>query len=64
MEKGALEDYLTLNAKKIIVDSGFSSQKELKIIKLVEYINNNEIKLKDVIDVTEYLEAIIAALKN
>lgn len=64
LKKGALEDYLTLNAKKIIVDSGFSSQKELKIIKLVEYINNNEIKLKDVIDVTEYLEAIIAALKN
>ena len=59
-----VEDYLTPSGKKIIEESGFAGQKELKIIKLVESISNQKIKLRDVIDVDEYLEAIIEAFED
>ncbi|AGB18198.1 chromosome segregation protein SMC [Thermoanaerobacterium thermosaccharolyticum] len=64
LKKGELEDYLTPSGKKIIEESGFAGQKELKIIKLVESISNQEIKLRDVIDVDEYLEAIIKVFED
>jgi len=36
------------------------NQKELKIIKLVELINDNKINLQQVLDIDEYSEAIKA----
>lgn len=44
LKKGELEDYITGEGQKIIEDLGFANQKDLKIIKLAELINNGDVK--------------------
>ncbi len=58
LKKGELEDYITPQGVKVIQESGFANQKELKMIKLTESITSREIKLTEVIDINEYLEVI------
>ncbi len=58
LKKGELEDYITDDGQKIIEDLGFANQKELKIIKLSELINNGEIEIEQVLDIEDYVEVI------
>ena len=63
LKKGALEDYITDVGQKLIKDLGFAHQKELKIIKLAELINNGDIEIEQVLDIEDYGE-VIKALKT
>jgi putative ATP-dependent endonuclease of the OLD family len=58
LKKGELEDYITDDGQKIIEDLGFANQKELKIIKLSELVNNSNVKIEQVLDVEDYIEVI------
>ena len=58
LKKGELEDYITDEGQKIIEDLGLANQKELKIIKLSELINNGNVKIEQVLDVEDYIEVI------
>jgi predicted ATP-dependent endonuclease of OLD family len=58
LKKGELEDYITDDGQKIIEELGFTNQKELKIIKLSELINNGDIKIEQVLDIEDYVEVI------
>lgn len=58
LKKGELEDYITDEGQKIIEDLGFANQKELKIIKLSELINNGDIEIEQVLDIEDYVEVI------
>ncbi|SHH76903.1 Predicted ATP-dependent endonuclease of the OLD family, contains P-loop ATPase and TOPRIM domains [Caloranaerobacter azorensis DSM 13643] len=63
LKKGELEDYITSCGWKVIKESGFTDQKELRIMKLTEKISTGDIELEDVLDVKEYLE-VIQKIKN
>jgi len=58
LKKGELEDYITDEGQKIIDELGFANQKELKIIKLSELINNGDIGIEQVLDIEDYVEVI------
>jgi hypothetical protein len=58
LKKGELEDYITDDGQKIIEDLGFANQKELKIIKLSELVNNGDIEIEQVLDIEDYVEVI------
>ena len=58
LKKGELEDYITDDGQKIIEDLGFANQKELKIIKLSELVNNGDIEIEQVLDIEDYIEVI------
>ncbi|NLM04161.1 MAG: chromosome segregation protein SMC, partial [Clostridiales bacterium] len=58
LKKGELEDYVTSEGQKLIEDLGLSNQKELKVIKLAELIDNDEIEIEQVLDIGDYVEVI------
>ena len=58
LKKGELEDYVTSEGQKLIEDLGLSNQKELKVIKLAELIDNDEIGIEQVLDIGDYAEVI------
>ena len=58
LKKGELEDYFTSEGQKIIEDLGLANQKELKVIKIAELINNEELGIEEVLDVEDYSEII------
>ena len=57
LKKGELEDYI-LEGLEIIEDLGLANQKELKVIKIAELINSEEIGIEQVLDVGDYMDVI------
>lgn len=58
LKKGELEDYITLEGLEIMEDLGLANQKELKVIKIAELINSEEIGIEQVLDVGDYMDVI------
>ncbi|WP_213818278.1 ATP-dependent nuclease [Garciella nitratireducens] len=58
LKKGELEDYITSEGLEIIEDLGLANQKELKVIKIAELINSEEIGIEQVLDVGDYMDVI------